>query len=413
VNQIVATVANAGNPDAWTVTRSHQRRDELNELLTNQTNLTTAFATGGIEHSLSTGVEFIYERHSIYPSVASGTQAAANLYNPSTADSFSTLARSGAHSEGKTTTGGIYLFDNLRFNDQWSLNAGVRFDRYNTDSITVPAPATPPAASSYLEGDGNLITGKVGLVFKPVPFGSIYVAYANSEQPPGGVPQGNGNTPNFALNPGTAINNPALEPQLGTNFEVGTKWDLLSNRLVLTAAVFDTRNKNDQVNAPDPVTGEYTQYGERKVRGYELGVAGAITANWQINLGFADMKTEVVEGTAAQAGAQLPFSPETTFTSWTTYSFPFGFRIGGGARYVDSSFRNGNATQATVTNLATSPSYWVVDLMAAYDFSEKLSVQLNAQNVTDEFYLASLNNGGSRYTLGTPRTIQLTAALKF
>jgi catecholate siderophore receptor len=149
------------------------------------------------------------------------------------------------------------------------------------------------------------------------------------------------------------------------------------------------------------------------VRGYELGVAGAISANWQINLGFADMKTEVVEGTAAQTGAQLPFSPEVTFTSWTTYSFPFGLRIGGGARYVDSSFRNGNATQATVTNLATSPSYWVVDLMAAYDFSERLSVQLNAQNVTDEFYLASLNNGGSRYTLGTPRTIQLTAAVKF
>ena len=103
--------------------------DEVNELLTNQTNLTTAFATGGIEHSLSTGIEFIYERHGIHPSVASGTQAPANLYNPSTADSFSSFVRSGAYSEGKTTTGGLYVFDNLRFNDQWSLNAGVRFDK--------------------------------------------------------------------------------------------------------------------------------------------------------------------------------------------------------------------------------------------------------------------------------------------
>ena len=90
-----------------------------------------------------------------------------------------------------------------------------------------------------------------------------------------------------------------------------------------------------------------------------------------------------------------------------------GLQVGGGARYVDSSFRNGNANQATQANLARSPSYWVVDVMAGYDVNERISLQLNVQNLTDEFYLASLNNGGSRYTLGTPRTFLLTGRVKF
>ncbi len=51
---------------------------------------------------------------------------------------------------------------------------------------------------------------------------------------------------------------------------------------MVTAAAFDTRNKND-LATQDQNTGEITQYGERKVRGIELGASGMITANWQIS----------------------------------------------------------------------------------------------------------------------------------
>lgn len=407
------TAVNPADPNTWTVTRSHQRRDEANEILTNQTNLTTSFQTGGIGHSVSTGAEFIYERHLLYPSVASGTQSVANLYNPSPADSFSTLVRSGARAEGKTLTGALYVFDTLQFSQKWSLNAGLRFDHYRTESISVPAPATTPAASSYIEGDGNLFTGKVGLVFKPLENGTIYAAFANSEQPPGGQPQSAGTVPNFGLGTTAGTNNPNVDPQEARNIELGTKWELLDNRLAVSAVVFDTRNKNDVIGTQDPITGEYPQTGERKVRGVELAASGSITPNWLISAGLASMNTRVVEGTAANTGAQLQYSPKLTVTSWTTYTLPMGLRIGGGARYVDSSFRNGNANQAGQFALAQSPSYWVVDLMAAYQVNEKISLQLNVQNLTDEFYLSSLNNGGSRYTLGAPRTVLLSGRLNF
>jgi catecholate siderophore receptor len=388
------------DPADWTVSRSRQRRDEVNEILTNQTNLTTSFQTGAIGHSISSGFEFIYERQLSRGSTNVGTAQAANLYNPSTADSFVEPVPSGAANDGKSVTAAVYLFDSLRFNDQWSLNTGLRFDRFRTEYSSIPAPATTPAASSYLEASDTLLTGKVGLVFKPRANGSIYAAYATSQQPPGGA--------NFTLNAtATNANNPNLDPQKATNIELGTKWDLLDNRLVVSGAVFDTRNKND-LATQDPDTLEIIQSGERKVRGFELGASGMITPQWQVSAGFSALDTEIVEGTANNTGAQLQYTPKNTFTSWTTYKFPFGLTLGGGARFVDSQFRNGNANQATQAQLAQNPSAWVIDAMAGYDVSGHLSVQLNVQNLADKFYLATVNNGGSRFVLGPPRTVLLT-----
>lgn len=402
-NLFAGNVVNS--PEAWTVSRSRQRRDELNEILANQTLLTAAFATGGVDHALSTGVELLHERQESRAAVAIGTTMPANLYAPSRTDSFAALAPSGAATDGKSTTAALFLFDTLSFGGRWKLNMGLRLDHYEIQTAIVPAPSIPPAASSYLEDQGNLLTGKVGLMYKPMPNGTVYFTVANSQQPPGGT--------NFALNAtATNIANPNFDPQEARNIELGTRWELLDSRLVVSGAAFDTRNRNE-IAAEDPVTGELNQFGQTRVRGIEVGVAGMITPAWQVNAGLASLDTEVLQGTATTTGAQLRYTPRLTFTSWTTYSFASGLTIGGGARYTDAQYRNANATQATVSNLARAPRYWVVDAMARYGFSERVSLQFNAYNLFDEFYLNTLNNGGSRYVPGPPRSFQLGATIRF
>jgi catecholate siderophore receptor len=394
-------------PDAWTVSRSRQLRDEVNEILTNQTNLTTSFNTGFIQHSISSGFEFIYEQQLSRGSTSVGTAQPANLYNPSTADSFATPVLNGAATNGQTITGAAYLFDTLRLSDKWSLNAGLRFDHFRTEYSNAPAPAPAPTtpvavARTYFEGSGNLVTGKVGLVFKPFENASIYAAYATSEQPPGGA--------NFQLSAGDAANanNPNLDPQKARNIELGTKWDLLENRLVLTAAVFDTRNKNDLAQADPNNAGEIIQYGERKVRGIELSASGMITPSWQVSAGFASLDAEVVEGSrladgtpnpAGTQGADLTFTPKLSFTSWTTYKFPFGLTIGGGGRYTDSQYRNGNATQATQANLAVNPDAWVFDVMAGYDVNEERAYRSAAECAEPDRQVLSLQPQQWRFAL--------------
>ena len=65
------------------------------------------------------------------------------------------------------------------------------------------------------------------------------------------------------------------------------------------------------------------------------------------------------------------------------------------------------------TNMRTIPDYWVVDAMLAYAVNEKVSLQLNAYNLTDEFYVASLNNSGARHSPGQPRSALPTVNFRF
>jgi catecholate siderophore receptor len=244
------------------------------------------------------------------------------------------------------------------------------------------------------------------VLYKPAANGSIYLSHATSEQPPGGA--------NFTLSTNANnVNRADLEPTKGENLELGTKWEFRNGALAVTAAVFDSSNKNELIADPvDPTV--FIQVGERAVQGVELGVVGKLTENWQLSAGIAKMDTEVEQGNATQTGSAINWSPELTFSSWTVYDFPFGLSIGGGARYVDTVARSINNTQIpATTNMYNTPDYWVVDAMASYKINDKVSLQLNGYNLTDELYVASLNNSGARYSPGAPRSALLTVNFEF
>ncbi len=435
VNALVIDAATQNNPDTWQVARTRQGKDQSNQILTNQTNLTASFEAGGVQHDLTSGVEFIYESQLNYtvglPFVASNsatrvTQANANLYNPNSNDVFQSVVRDGGKTDGETTTYGVYALDTITINPQWELSVGLRADRFHTETnqIVRLAAATNGAPIGTLVGrdaqvTDELLSWKLGGVYKPVEDGSVYVSYATSELPPGGS--------NFALNTdpatqaaGSNINNPNLDPQKGTNMELGTKWNLMDDKLFFTAALFKSTNENEIATNPD---GTSLAVGEKQVEGLELGLVGAITNAWQISTGIAFMDSEITRGnrTTANNGASnteggvIQWSPEVTFTLWNTYTFENGLVIGGGARYVDSMVSSSlTRTQAQATrSILEFGDYWVLDAVASYPVTKNITVQLNVLNITDEEYIASLNNAGSRYYAGQPLSARLGVNFSF
>ena len=186
----------------------------------------------------------------------------------------------------------------------------------------------------------------------------------------------------------------------------------------VTGAIFHSTNENELWQDPsDPTV--ILQIGERKVEGVELGFVGKLTDSWELSAGVADMESEIVRGLANQHGLQINWTPELTFTSWTTYHTPFGLSIGGGARYVDTVSRPVSTNTTTPvpppdkTNMLAAPDYWVIDAMASYAINDNLTIQLNGYNLTDEDYVAALNNSGARYSPGTPRSALLTVNFTF
>jgi len=328
---------------------------------------------------------------------------AANLYNPNPNDavpaSYSFV--SGSYSDGKTDTVSAYLFDTLKLDERWSINGGARVDHYRTTYRTVGG-----TAAGNWAVDGNLFNWKLAAIFKPTQNSSIYALYATSAQPPGGS--------TFALNnTASNANNVNYSPQKTKTAEFGTKWDLLDKKLALTAAVYRTSVENE---VESDGAGGYVQTGKKRVQGLELGMSGAITPKWDVMAGYALMNTSVASGAVQTASGEnvLSYTPRQTFTSWTTYKLDNGFKFGGGARFVGRMYRgsDGAATSPTPTPRYIQ-SYWVWDAMASYVVSKNLTLQLNAYNIFNKDYVASINKSGYRYTPGLARSAVLTANIKF
>lgn len=394
------------DPSTYTVNRSRQRKYQQNEILTNQSNITAELGSGAVKHSVTGGVEFTYEKQSL-PTFAlptGVTQDPANLYDPSLGDVFQTPVRNGAYAKGNTLTAAVYAFDTLKVGEQWQFTGGVRWEKYRTEfnSMTLTDGVLVPLA---LDASGNLLSWKLGALFKPAPNGSVYVSVASSELPPGGA--------NHTLSANANnVNQPNLDPQEGSNIEVGTKWEFLGGKLAIAGAIFRSENKNELVQDPIDTT-VYTQVGKRRVQGIELSVVGQLTNELHLSAGLARMDPEIERAAAATQGGLIQWSPELTFTSWLTYKLPFGLTLGGGARYVDNATTTSNVDTSTVTGLTEMPSYWVADALVGYEFSKNFNLQLNVYNLFDKEYLSAVNSGRSRYFPGVPRSALLTANVQF
>jgi catecholate siderophore receptor len=406
---VVTTIQNpaAFDPLTGLVTRARQINERINRNFTNQTNLNFEFQTGSLSHSLSAGVEYANERQISPGRTGAGTAPPADIYHPNPHDPVAGFApaRTGAFTDGETTTVAGYGFDTIELSRRWQWSAGVRVERYDTDFLSVAIPGSGTADIKLATSD-TLISWNTGLVFKPADNGSIYVSAATTQTPPGGL--------NFTLSPTTTnANNPALEPQKSTNYEIGTKWDVLEGRLSTTAAVFHTVNTN--VVTSETIGGTVIAASfdsEQQVDGIELTVSGLITPQWQVFAGYSYLDSEFVRSAVTnQTDATLQWTPRNSGNLWTTYLLPFGFSVGGGVRYMDSVARS----SLTIPNGAapTLPDYWVYSATAAWQANEKMTLRLNVNNVTDEVYALSLNNNGGRYIPGADRSFLLSADFAF
>lgn len=419
-----------------------QRVDQTNEILANQSTLNTAFKTGHINHDLVFGLELLKENQLSLGTTRGSTSTTTvvlngqtlaidspvqNIYAPNSQLNLLVPYLTGADNDGSTTTTALYAFDTVSLTNSLKFNVGLRADRYKTKTTTgtLVTGGTGGNLASYLsqgynvgdvvlndlEDQGTLVSWNTGIVFKPTTNGSIYLAFGDAQTPPAGD--------NFVLS-ATAGNqsNAALEPQKTTTAEIGTKWELLDKSLNVSASVYRTENENQA--SVDAVTGVATQEGKTRIDGIELAAVGQLTNFWQLSASIGFMESEQLNQSSKSNSTGVistsdgvRWTPDMTASLWTSYTLD-KLTLGGGARYVSEQKR----VVTTNTNLATQnmpaiPAYSVVDIMAAYKVSKNTNLRLNMYNVFDEEYLSTLNNGGSRMTLGVPVSAAITAEFSF
>ena len=380
-----------------TVWRRANTRVSTTETNTNQTDLFGNFQVMGFKNNYSTGVEFTREEtrasgYTVTPNsnpnctpdkVGNSGGQCTSLSNPNPNDVWTgTEARNYYGTNTVGVTKAAYVFDTIELDPKWLLNAGLRYDAFSTTANTNAATGRTKASN-----DSHFFNWQTGLVWKPLDNGSVYLSYATSATPPGGV-VGEGVEGNGLVAPGSTITSD-LKPEETVNYELGTKWDVFHDRLSLTAAIFRTEKKNTRV-LTDSFT--YENAGESRVDGLELSASGKITDKWQVFAGYSYLKSELVDpgqkanrngtiNTAAVSdkGNEMPNTPKNSFSLWTTYEVMPKLTIGGGAFYVDEVYGD-------TANTVYVPAYTRYDAMASYKLTKNIDLQLNVQNLTDKTY---------------------------
>lgn len=370
----VSSRVNNVNLAANTGTRAFQAWKSETTSLMNWTDLSVTFNTGSIKHNMNTGIEFSREETDVFNPVAGSLDAlgagSVNLTNPNPNTPWPGRVSFGSDASNttKSTNKSIYAFDSIELNDKWLVNAGIRYDKFEVENNTAKA-------------DHGFFNYQLGVVYKVQPNGSVYASYATSSTPVG-ITNGDGNGENGgSLNLARA----SLKPERTKSFEVGTKWDVLDG-LSLTAAAFYTQKSDARVLM---VGGSYENAGEFEVKGIEFGAAGKITSKWDVFAGYTHLNSEQSKvgtsgmeldlGGQANKGNAMPGIAKNSVSVWTTYQVLPKLNIGGGAFYVDQVY-------ADPGNKLFVPSYVRWDAMASYKFDDRISLQLNIQNLTDKRY---------------------------
>ncbi|MEK9767041.1 MAG: TonB-dependent receptor, partial [Thalassolituus sp.] len=137
-----------------------------------------------------------------------------------------------------------------------------------------------------------------------------------------------------------------LEPIFGKSVEAGVKAGFANDALIATAAVFQTQQDNlGVVDEGNSVAGTADQaYKESEgatSEGYELEVTGAVTENWEVQLGWTSYEVKDADGEKINTE-----QPRKIFKSYTRYQLPGDFNkitLGGGINWEGDSY-------ATATN---------------------------------------------------------------
>ena len=398
---VISTIQNpaAYNPATELVTIARQGNERENAITSSQTSVSTVARAGRTSHALIGTVEFTNESQFAPALGGLGTRPPANIYAPDVNVPVTGMdvARTGAFSDGTASTAAVSVFDTVDVGPRLQLTGGMRVERYGATFLARDAAGV---ATTDVDTDDTLLSGKVGALYKLTDQGNVYFAWGNTKTPPG--------TANFTLSaqPNNQ-NNPNVDPQISTNVEVGSKWEFYGSRLSLTGAAFRTENENViftvDATAVPPV---YNQDDAQRVTGASLGVSGRIIRELDVTANFAYLDSENLSQNPVNAGKRLTLTPAFSGSVWATYTTPIRLSVGGGVRFTDAVYVN-------AANTIKSPGYQIVDAMATYDLTNQVSLRLNVYNVTNETYIRNINNNAGRYNPGHARTAALTASFGF
>ena len=364
-------------------------------------NVSTALITkpvGGMRNELVLGVDFSYQTNDRTQSNYDGTRALKDLFNPVHSPSPVLSATPNNIRDTKGTDISIFVDERLWLTPQFSINAGLRYQHFENKqeqlnhAVTTCSGVTVPLGDCFFtrKSEHDLWSPKFSVIWEPAENASFYVSYSKAAVPPG-TSIGNGDALAAAGTGG--ISSADLDPERTETFDIGAKFGLFHNKLLVQTAVFQI----DRSNAKETDSSGLlivSSEPKQRLRGFELGLSGAVNKEVLLTANYAFVDAEIRESFSSgvaedSVGNQVRYVPRhaaSFWGSWKPAEGPLsGFEAGAGLNYQSKVYLNNLNTQI-------AKSYVAFDALLGYSFSN-YRIALNGYNLTDKRYYAQVNGG--------------------
>jgi len=297
---------------------------------------------------------------------------------------------------GDTTTDqqGVYAAARVQITEPLKLIAGARYATWKIDSFYL---YDTPADSHY---DYKETIPYAGLVYDVSAQFSLFTSYTEIFKPQNSKDAGGS----------------YLDPIDGRSYEVGIKGEHFGGKLNTALTLFRTLQNN--VAAPvfdedgEPVLREDGSAVSQPIdgtvsRGFELELAGQLREGWNASFGWTRYLIDDADGDAVRT-----FVPRTLVRMFTTYT-PRGaldrLTVGGGVDWQSESSTQVGAPDGGA--IQRQGDVTLVNLLARWQFTSQVALQLNGNNLLDEKYYV-LDEFDNTY-FGTPVTWSASLRVNF
>ena len=377
----------------WGHTLTRQYVDD-NEKLQNfsvDTQLQSKFATGSLDHTLLTGVDFMRMRNDIDSWFGwAGSVAPSDIYNLDRSDfDFGSHLGPGAAYRvlNKQKQTGVYAQDQMQW-DKVLVTLGGRYDWAQQDTLD-------REANTQHSRNDNEFTWRGGVNYLFDNGVTPYFSYSESFEPASTV----------------GANGSIFAPSKGKQYEAGVKYVPNDRPIVITGAVYQLTKTNNLMADPN---GSFfsVEGGEIRSRGVEVEAKAALSASVNVVGSYTYTDAEYTTDTNYKGNtpAQVPKHMASLWGDYTMFDGPLsGLTLGTGVRYTSSSYGD-------PANSFKVGSYTLVDALVRYDLARigmaGSNVALHVNNLFDREYVASCFNTYGCFW-GAERQVVATATFRF
>lgn len=368
--------------DTGDVIRSISQWDALSVGKYAQLYINGAFQTGAISHKILGGLDFSEKSYWADFSVTLpvDTTTPFNIYNPQYGVVFPEFDRSvnvqyrnGGRPYSANTVRGYYLQDEIGFlEDKIRLTLAGRYTNLYTQGKT--------------EHD-NVVTPRVGLSVDILPDLAVYGLYDQSFLPQAGI---------------SADLEPLNDPVDANDIEGGIKKTFFNGRLRTSLGAFQITKEN--ILTGDPENPNYSIYlGEVQSKGIEFDLQGQVTPELNVVLNYANTKVEVTKDTNPdRVGTRVAGHAKHVTNGWLNYNFAQTSALKGFGASLGYQYQVDRSTWAwAADNQSDLPDYFRLDGALSWRNSN-FRVQLNINNILDEYLYSGANYGSYLYWQSEP-----------